>query len=103
VAVVIRRRHKWLAIIGAIVVGLGVWGIFAWRTLINQQQHYNLCSVIAGLVVQGNRSAGTPGTPGYFYYQHHPEELAALHAQNRQTLRQLNCKPYLPPPAPHVG
>lgn len=46
---------------------------------------------LRALVIQADKSLGTPKSAGYTYYKEHPDELAAAHAQNA-----YNLKKYLP-------
>jgi hypothetical protein len=91
------RRHytvrNAIGIIAVVAVAAVIWAIFFWRTNVNQQQHDRLCGVIAAIVQAANKSLGKPNTPGYFYYSHHPSELALAHKLNTQTLQYLGCKP----------
>lgn len=89
-------RRRWRAIqsyVLAAVVGLGVWGVFAYRASTTTSRSNRLCGVIAGFVVASDKTVGTPGTRDYQYYQRHPEALRQAHRVDAAILEYLGCMP----------
>lgn len=85
-------RHTTTFVLIAVIVGFGTWGIFAWRARTNARTQNTLCEVIYTIIRESDQSLGTPGAPGFRYYQDHPEELRFAHRANRHTLEQLPCR-----------
>lgn len=55
------------------------------------------CGVLAYTLERQLNSLGKPGTPGYSYYQDHPDEARAARRDTQALLDHLACKP-IPPP-----
>lgn len=81
------------AIVMAAVIGMGVWGIFIYRSSVTTDRSNRLCGVIAALVKVGDEQAGTPLDAAYSYYKTHPRALVLAHESNRYILSQLPCSP----------
>lgn len=64
------------------------------KALAQSIKQQNLCGVIAYLVERSNASL-----PSIDYYRKHPDELRAAQEANQETLRILDCRPIVPPPA----
>lgn len=70
------------ALCGIVVVG------FLWVRAI---QAVSTCEVVRDQVARSLAATGQPGTPGYAYYQEHPDELRAVRAQSEDLLAKLPC------------
>lgn len=95
-------RHflrDWAPVIAAAVVGLGVWGIFAYRAseaAHNQASQDKLCLFLYGLEANAIATIGTPTGGAYSYYHAHPDEVKLAKKQGRAVLKQLPCRPPSP-------
>jgi hypothetical protein len=86
-------RSTVVAVLIMVSIGFGVWGILIWRASTSLHQQQSLCSVLYSVILTSDKSLGKPGTPGYFYYQLHPDEVKVAHRYNRRTLNELPCSP----------
>ena len=107
--------RRWvLTIFVSAVTFLGLWGLTtvlvdtdteaelayavaernALRDLAQEIKQQNLCGVLAYLVQRSNASL-----PTIAYYKSHPDELERAQEANKETLRLLDCRPIVPPPA----
>jgi hypothetical protein len=62
--------------------------VFLW---IRVTQAQDTCGVIKVQVERTLQATGHRGTPGYAYYQEHPDELRAARASSQQLLDKLPC------------
>lgn len=90
--------HKSTRILIAAIIGgmLALTGSLVFRAREQTHRDDKLCGVLAGMIYRSGATIGTPGTPGYAYYQEHPDELQLARDQNKNFLAQLGCKPILP-------
>lgn len=77
----------WKALTLAAFCGLLVVVVFWMRALASQ----STCEVVRDQVRQNLSAVGQPGTPGYAYYQEHPDELVTARQQSRTLLSKLPC------------
>lgn len=80
------RRGGWL-IFAAALTAL-VFVTFLW---VRAYQAQSVCEVIKTQVKRSIAATGQPGTPGYAYYQEHPDELKAARESSRDLLHKLPC------------
>lgn len=82
----------WLAVIGIAGVVL-VAAAFLLRADYIDTRNDRLCDVLYTLIARSGATVGQPGSPGYDYYQQHPEELESARKQNMDFLAELPCDP----------
>lgn len=90
----------WFAVGGAyvlivltVILVLGIRGKADRVTGVCKGQN-EIRTTLRTLIVGSDKTLGKPGSAGYAYYKAHPEELAAAHRANHQTLvvfRPLKC------------
>lgn len=76
-----------------LLVGLMAWValvLFAFRQ--GGEERNRLCVVLYGLIERSGATIGTKGSPGFSYYQEHPDELKTAKADNQAFLGALPCK-----------
>lgn len=84
------RSYRLLALLG--IAGILALAIaFGVRATLVDRDADQLCDVLYTLIAGSGASVGQPGSPGFAYYQQHPEELAQARAQNAAFLAELPC------------
>jgi hypothetical protein len=93
---VARRRANIALTISMVVAAVSFsTSFFLWAIYTSSNQN-TLCKVIYATIAKSGATVGKPGTPGYAYYQEHPEELRVARAQNEELLGTLPCKSKIP-------
>ena len=88
-----RKRSVALGL-AAIVAGISVFTAMSVFRAKSESTSDKICDVLYRTVASSGATVGKRGTPGYAYYQAHPDELAAARAQNHRFLDDLPCGPH---------
>jgi hypothetical protein len=87
------RKRSVALILSSVAAGISVFAALIAFNAQAKSERDQLCDVMYAFVTKSGAATGSPGSPGYAYYQTHPDELRAARKQNQELVGELPCRP----------